>query len=215
MKWIAAFFCSLIFAGAVAAQDAPPTATSAPGAPAAQDWVAQSMTKHAWELGVVAGGGTGLGKSDGTQFAFGGGRGGWILTANHLPGILRGNFEWAVGVLPLYAVLLPGGGGVYGASVRPAIWQWNFTSWQKCAPYVAIVGGTVFTTSNVPPGNTAAVNFTEGLAFGSYMFVKPRRAFSAEATFGHLSNASIGRHNPGYNATFIFTVGYSWYKGGH
>jgi hypothetical protein len=67
----------------------------------------------------------------------------------------------------------------------------------------------------VPPGNTAAVNFTEGLAFGSYMFVKPRRAFSAEATFGHLSNASIGRHNPGYNATFIFTVGYSWYKGGH
>jgi lipid A 3-O-deacylase len=209
MKFIAAFLCSLLLAAAVAAQDAP----AAPAAPEAQDWVAQSLRKHAWELGVLAGGGTGLGKSDGTQFAFGGGRGGWILTGNHLPGILRGNFEWAVDVLPLYAVL-PLASGVYGASIRPAIWQWNFTSWKKSAPYVAIVGGTVFTTSNVPPGNTAAVNFTEGLAFGSYMFVKPRRAFSAEATFGHLSNASIGRHNPGYNATFLFAVGYSWYKGG-
>ena len=212
MKLIATFLCSLILGAAVAAQDAPAAPTVA-AAPVAQDWVAQSLKKHTWELGVVAGGGTGLGKSDGTQFAFGGGRGGWILTGDHLPGILRGNFEWAVDVLPLFAVLPPAS-GVYGASVRPAIWQWNFTSWNKCAPYVAIVGGTVFTTSNVPPGNTAAVNFTEGLAFGTYMFVKPRRAFSAEATFGHLSNASIGRHNPGYNATFLFTVGYSWFKGG-
>src|ERR1700683_2665849 len=100
MKLLAAFLCSLILAAAVAAQDAP----------AAQGWVAQSMTKHAWELGVVAGGGTGLGKSDGTQFAFGGGRAGWILTGNHLPGILRGNFEWAVYVLPLFAVFPPAGG---------------------------------------------------------------------------------------------------------
>jgi hypothetical protein len=209
MKLLAALLCSLILATAVTAQDSP----ASPAPPVAQDWVAQSLTKHTWELGFVAGGGTGLGKSDGTQFAFGGARGGWILTSNHLPGILRGNFEWAVDVLPLFAVLPPAG-GVYGASVRPAIWKWNFTRWQKYAPYVAIVGGTVFTTSNVPPGNTAAVNFTEGLAFGTYMFVKPRHAFSAEATFGHLSNASIGRHNPGYNATFIFTVGYSWFKGG-
>ncbi len=206
MKFIAVMLCSMILAAAVAAQDVPAT-------PESQDWVAQSLRKHTWELGVLAGGGTGLGKSDGTQFAFGGGRGGLILTGNHLPGILRGNFEWAVDVLPLYAVLPPSS-GVYGASIRPAIWQWNFTSWKKYAPYVAIVGGTVFTTSNVPPGDTSVVNFTEGLAFGSYMFVKPRRAFFAEATFGHLSNASIGNHNPGYNATFLFTVGYSWYKGG-
>jgi len=34
MKWIAAFFCSLILVTAAAAQDAPPTARSAPVAPA-------------------------------------------------------------------------------------------------------------------------------------------------------------------------------------
>src|SRR5277367_5248884 len=169
MKWIAVFLCSLILAAAAVAQSPPQATAAPPAAPAAQDWVAQSITKHAWELGFVAGGGTGLGKSDTTQFAFGGARGGLILTGNHLPGILRGNFEWAVEVLPLYAVLPPSS-GVYGASVRPA--------------------------------------------FGTYMFVKPRSAFSFEATFGHLSNASIGAHNPGYNATFLFTVGYSWFKGG-
>ena len=102
MKLLAALLCSLILAAAVAAQDAP---VGPAAAPVAQDWVAQSFKKYTWELGVVAGGGTGLGKSDGTQFAFGGGRAGLILTGNHLPGILRGNFEWAVDVLPLYAVL--------------------------------------------------------------------------------------------------------------
>jgi lipid A 3-O-deacylase len=209
MKFIAVSICGLVLAASATAQNPPPATTVSP------DFQAASLKKDAWELGLLGGAGTGLGKSDGTQFAYGGGRVGLILTGNHLPGILRGNFEWAVDVLPLYAILEPGGGGVYGASVRPAIWQWNFTSWQKWTPYVAIAGGVVFTTSNVPPGNTSTINFTPGLEFGTRMFVKPRHAFFAEANFGHLSNASIGRHNPGYNATFLFTVGYSWFKGGH
>src|SRR6202161_2855872 len=101
MKLLAAFLGCLILVAAVTAQDAP-------AAPVAQDWASQSLTKHAWELGVLGGGGTGLGKSDNTQFAYGGGRVGWILTGNHLSGVLHGNFEWAVNLLPLYAVLPPG-----------------------------------------------------------------------------------------------------------
>ena len=213
MKWITAFFCSLILVGAVAAQDAPAAPAAAAPAPVAQDWVAQSLTRHGWELGILGGGGLGFGKSDNTQFAYGGGRIGWIITGNHLHGVLRGNFEWAVDLLPLYAVLPPSS-AVYGGSFKPVIWQWNFTSWQKMAPYMAIAGGIVFTKSNIPPGDTSPVNFTPQFVVGTHLFVKPRRALFLEGSFGHLSSASLGNHNPGYNGTFLFTVGYSWLKGG-
>jgi lipid A 3-O-deacylase len=188
---------------------------AAAAASAPQDFRAQSLTKGSWELGVLAGGGTGLGKSDNTQFFYAGGRVGYILTGEHLPGMLRGNFEWAVDVLPLYPVLTPNGGAVYGASIKPAIWEWNFTSFKKFAPYVAAAGGVVFSKSNVPPGDTSQINFTPQFVVGSHYFFERKRALFFEGSLGHLSSASLGPHNPGYNVTFVFTVGLSWMKGGH
>lgn len=177
------------------------------------DWVHQSLGQHAIQLGILAGGGTGLGHSDGTQFGYAGGRGGIILSPEFLPGFLRGNFEWAADVLPMY-VVFPPQSAVWGGSIRPVIWQWNFTSGRKIAPYVAAVGGIVFTRQNVPPGDTSQVNFTPGIAFGSNVFVKPHRALFFEGSIAHLSSASLGNRNPGYNVNFFFTVGYSWFKGG-
>jgi lipid A 3-O-deacylase len=206
MKLLTALLFALIAAAAVAAQDAP-------SAPAAQDWVSQSLKRGAWELGVLAGGGTGLGKSSGTQFVYAGGRAGLILTGDHLPGFLHGNFEWAVDVMPLYAVLPPAS-AIYGGSFKPVIWQWNFTSGRRLAPYVAAAGGIVFTKSNVPPGDTSQVNFTPQAVAGTRLFVKRRSALFFEGSLGHLSSASLGNHNPGYNVTLVFTVGYTWFKGG-
>jgi hypothetical protein len=111
-------------------------------------------------------------------------------------------------------VVFPPSGAVWGGSIRPVIWQWNFTSAHKFAPYVAAVGGIVFTRENVPPGDTSQVNFTPGIAFGSNVFVKPHRALFVEGSIAHLSSASLGDRNPGYNVNFLFTVGYSWFKGG-
>jgi lipid A 3-O-deacylase len=207
MKSITALIFGLIATAAVAAQDAP-------SAPAAQDWVSQSLKRGTWELGVLAGGGTGLGKSSGTQFVYAGGRAGLVLTGEHLPGLLHGNFEWAVDVMPLYAVLPPAS-AIYGGSFKPVIWQWNFTRGHKIAPYVAAAGGIVFSKSNVPPGDTSQVNFTPQAVAGTRLFVKPRRALFFEGSLGHLSSASLGNHNPGYNVTLVFTVGYTWLKGGH
>jgi len=50
------------------------SATTAQGLPSS------SLTRGTWELGVFAGGGDGLGKSDNTQFLVAGGRGGLVLT---------------------------------------------------------------------------------------------------------------------------------------
>jgi lipid A 3-O-deacylase len=195
MKLLLGFLWFLVFAAATAAQGLP----------------SDSLTRGTWELAPLIGGGSGLGKSDGTQFFYAGGRGGLVLTGQHLPGFLRGNFEWAIDAMPVYTVITTNG-AVYGGSFKPVIWQWNFTSGQKIAPYVAAAGGIVFTRSNVPPGDTSQVNFTSQLVVGTRVFTKPRRAFFFEGALGHFSNASLGNHNPGYNITLVFTVGYSWLK---
>jgi lipid A 3-O-deacylase len=178
---------------------------------AAQDAASQSLTRGTWELGVFSGGGIGLGKSDNTQFMYAGGRVGRVLTGEHLSGLFRGNFEWAVDLMPMYTVFPPVS-AVYGGSFKPAIWQWNFTSGKKIVPYVAAAGGVVFSRSDVPPGNTSPVNFTSQFVTGAHIFVKPCHAIFFEDAVGHLSSASLGRHNPGYNGLIVFTIGYSWYK---
>lgn len=195
MKLLAQLIAGLVLAAGAAAQNLP----------------ADSLTRSTVELAPFIGVGTGLGKSSGTQFFYLGGRGGLILTGEHLPGFLRGNFEWAVDLMPAYTVFTTNG-AVYGASIKPVIWQWNFTSGQKFAPYVAAAGGIVFTTRNVPPGDTSQVNFTPQFVAGTRIFTKPRRAFFVEGSLGHMSNASLGNHNPGYNVTLVFTVGYSWFR---
>jgi lipid A 3-O-deacylase len=195
MKIFLSMFLTLLFAFAAAAQDLPST----------------SLTRGTWEFGAFAGGGTGLGKSDNTQFFFAGGRVGRVLTHDHLSGWMRGNFEWAVDMMPLYAVFPPQS-AVYGGSFKPAIWQWNFTSGKTFAPYVAAAGGVVFSHSNIPPGDTSYINFTSQGVFGVHIFTRPGRALQFEGAFGHLSSASLGNHNPGYNATFLFSIGYSWFK---
>lgn len=206
MKFLAAVISTMALAAAVAAQDSTPPPTPAPAVP-----LTQSLKDGAIELGAFAGGGTGLGHSDGTQFFYLGGRVGFILTRDHLPGWLRGNFEWAVDVMPVYTVL-PSSGAIYGGSFKPVIWQWNFTRGKKIAPYVAAHGGIVFSTSNVPPGDTSYVNFTSQFVSGAHIFLKPRQALFMETAIGHLSSASLGVHNPGYNISMLFTVGYSWFK---
>ena len=104
--------------------------TRADSAPA---YVSSSVRKGAWDLSVIASGGNGLGFAANTQFVSAGGRLGLILTDEHGTGWRRGNFEWAVEMLPLYTVFTPRR-VVYGGSFVPAMWRWNFTSGKKNCP---------------------------------------------------------------------------------
>jgi hypothetical protein len=201
MRFIAALFVSLLVSAAAPGQNTPVS-----GSPS------RVLTKGTWELGVLAGGGTGLDASDGTQFAYAGGRVGRVLTADHFSGWFRGNFEWAVDLLPDYTVLTPGG-PVYGGSFKPAIWKWNFTNGRDYAPYAAIAGGILFSTENLPPGKTSWVNFSPQASLGTFRFFKSGTALFVEGSYVHHSNARLGTENPGYNASLFFTVGYDWFKG--
>lgn len=187
----------------------------AAGTPAASASSQNALTdgRGTWDLGAFLGGGTGAGKSSDTQFLYAGGRGGLILSPDLLTSTpIHGNFEYAIEVMPVYTVFTPHNGAIYGASIKPIILQWNFTKPRKVIPYVHVAGGVLFTTSDVPPPNTSSINFTPQIGGGVHWFVRPTRSVDFQVDVVHHSNASLGDHNPGYNASVFFSVGYSWYK---
>lgn len=149
------------------------------------------------ELQLWTGGGHGLnGSTSDTGVWNVGARYGWILTAPHGPGLLRGQFEYAVDVVPVFMVVQRGG-TAYGFGLNPFALKWNFTKPRKLVPYVELGGGTLFTNDNVPPG-TSRVNFTSSGALGLH-FPRSKYNWSAELRFMHISNASLANLNPGIN----------------
>jgi hypothetical protein len=128
---------------------------------------------------------------------------GWVLTDAHLPSFLKGRFEYAIDAVPAYLIFQPKN-TAYGIGVNPINLKWNFVQHGRLSPYLELSGGTLFTTSKVPPG-TSSVNFGSGAALGTH-FLGEKRAWSLEARYLHISNAGLGDLNSGVN-TFEIRVG--------
>jgi lipid A 3-O-deacylase len=149
------------------------------------------------ELQVWAGGGHGTNGSQSGDGIFNfGARYGWILTDAHGPGLLRGRFEYAVDVVPVFVVAQKTD-TAYGFGVDPFALKWMFDTRRGTVPYLELGGGTLFTNVRVPPG-TSHVNFTPTGAAGLH-FLRRRYNWSAEVRFMHISNAGLSRPNPGIN----------------
>lgn len=157
------------------------------------------------DLQLWTGGGHGLNGSTASSDVWNvGARYGWILTAPHGPGFLRGEFEYAVDVVPLF-VVVQRKSDAYGIGLNPFALKWNFTKPRRVVPYFEIGGGTLFTNVNTPPG-TSRVNFTTSGALGLH-FLRSKYNWSAELRFMHISNAGLGDLNPGIN-TLQLRIGF-------
>ena len=167
------------------------------------------LEKGASEWGAFVGGGTGFGKRSGTQFAFVGGRWGRVLTAEHGPGWLRGNFEYKIAVFPFVAFLQPPVNS-YGVEFKPVNLAWNFRGNRRVKPYVELGGGLLLTTHDIPV-NTNNVNFSPQGGAGFHFFTAARRAITLETFYKHVSNAGLERRNAGINAALQLTLGYTWF----
>jgi lipid A 3-O-deacylase len=131
------------------------------------------LATNPWELGAFYQGGLGTADRDDFIFSAAGVRLGKVITNPHLPGILRGQFEYAVEVMPYWqsftppphvaetkgvyngqvgTMLEPYGGGTYtGFSITPIILRWNFVPGRRFAPWFQGGGGFVYTTHKYPP----------------------------------------------------------------
>lgn len=149
------------------------------------------------ELQIWTGGGHGTNGSQSGDGVFNiGARYGWILTDAQGPGFLRGRFEYAVDVVPVFVVMQTTN-TAYGLGVNPFALKWNFAAHGSVVPYVDIGGGTLFTNVKVPEG-TSHVNFTTSGALGIH-FLHGKYNWSADVRYMHISNAGISRPNPGIN----------------
>jgi lipid A 3-O-deacylase len=120
------------------------------------------------------------------------------------PGFLRGRFEYAVDVVPVFLVV-QSPKTAYGFGLNPFALKWNFDTHHNVVPYIDIGGGTLFTNNQVPPG-TSRVNFTTSGALGVH-FLRTKYNWSAEVRFMHISNAGLASPNPGIN-TIQFRIGF-------
>jgi hypothetical protein len=157
------------------------------------------------DLQIWTGGGHGLNGSTATTGVWNVGlRYGWILTGPVGPGFLRGQFEFAVDVVPVFLVIQKFD-NAYGFGLNPFALKWNFTKPRKIVPYFELGGGTLFTNDYVPAG-TSRVNFTTSGALGLH-FLRSKYNFNAELRFMHISNASLANLNPGIN-TLQMRIGF-------
>jgi hypothetical protein len=135
---------------------------------------------------------------------------GWILTKPHGPGFLRGQFEYAVDVVPVFWVFEPGG-TAYGGVLDPIALKWDFRERRRVVPYFEMSGGALFTSRDVPPG-IFRVNFASGAAIGLYL---PAGKFnwSAEIRWMHISDAGLTSPNPGVDSIQV-RLGFGAFKHG-
>lgn len=163
------------------------------------------------EVQIWAGGGHSVSGGRSSTGVFNAGlRYGWILTGSHLPGLLRGRFEYAVDAIPVFLVFQPGN-TAYGVSFDPLGLKWNFERHGRVSPYLELCGGTLFTDHNVPSG-TNNVNFTPQAAFGVHI-LGAKHNVSLELRYLHISNAGLATPNPGINTVQV-RLGIGKFSGG-
>jgi lipid A 3-O-deacylase len=125
------------------------------------------------EYGVFTQGGIGLTEGrDNFSFLMVGVQAGKVLTDNVGPGILRGNFEYGVQVIPFWQSYTPTfqrnncvtsatgavscsapftvGGTFTGVSITPILLRWNLKPTKKFAPWAQGGGGVIWTNHKYP-----------------------------------------------------------------
>lgn len=167
-------------------------ATVSLGTVAAQQGPANSLesasTHQSWEYGAIAQVGNGVTDNRNSfHFLMAGAHAGRVLTGNMLPGLLRGNFEYAVEAFPYWqsftpkfqkvSCVQPGAivtcsapytvGGTYtGASITPIILRWNFARHGKFTPWVQGAGGVLWTNHKFPAYGDTTVNLHNNGPYG-------------------------------------------------
>ncbi len=121
---------------------------------------------------------------------------GWILCRPYGPGFLKGRFEYAVDIVPVFMVFQPAN-TAYGAGFNPLNLKWNFATRGQVVPYFELSGGPLFSNHEVPRG-TSSVNFTPSASLGAH-FLRERYNWSLELRYLHISNAGLSKPNPGIN----------------
>ena len=137
---------------------------------------------HPLEYGVLVQGGKGLTQErDDFKFLMAGVHAGKVLTGDIGKGTIRGNFEYAVEVFPIWQSYTPRfqrancvassgpsgiscsplftvGGTFSGASITPIILRWNLAGGRRISPWFQAAGGLLWTNHKYPAFGSPNLN---------------------------------------------------------
>jgi hypothetical protein len=139
----------------------------------AQSAVEAAAKGASWEYGAYFQGGPGLEQRTDYSFLLAGVQLGKVLTPELGHGMFKGNFEYAVQVIPYWESFTPkfqhlvdcpvgaisasqcygpvtGGGTYHGFSITPIVLRWNFTHGHRLMPWAQAAGGMLYTTRKYP-----------------------------------------------------------------
>jgi hypothetical protein len=135
---------------------------------------------------------------------------GRVITTGAARGWRQGSLEYGFDLIPAIVQSRPR--TVFGGGFEPVILRWKSSHHLGLlAPYIELAGGALFSSSNLPPGNTSAVNFTARAGGGIQVFTKRRQALDVGCRWWHVSNANLGVRNPEFNGVQV-GIGYHWFK---
>lgn len=172
LRRLAAVFVLALAASCVPRTEAQSPSPS-PAADPAADPVHALASSRPFEYGAFANGGFGTGNRDTYKFFDLGVHAGKVLSPVFGPGLLRGQFEYGVEIVPFWQAytpqyrrvncyLPPGGydtctgpyptGGTYtGLSITPIILRWNLIHGHRWMPWLQGAGGLIWTNHKFPP----------------------------------------------------------------
>jgi len=182
-----------------------------------------TLETHRNEFGVWAGGSFGLpssipGSRDRSIPALVAVRYGRVLFAGTAAAL-----EYTLDLVPVAVVSGPAGlpevpppgstgrERVYGAGFAPLGFKLFLAPEHRLKPYITASSGAFYFAKQFPVPNSAQFNFLSTGGGGVQFFITPTKAISAEYRIGHLSNANIGKLNPGFNSSVIL-IGFSIFK---
>lgn len=107
----------------------------------------------------------------------------------------------------------------YGAGFSPVGLQLNFRRRNKIQPFAAVNAGLIYFNKSIPDDRTATfpnrfgthLNFATNAGGGVEFASESSSAVTVGYKFQHISNASRGNINPGFNQNILY-VGYTFKK---
>jgi hypothetical protein len=99
----------------------------------------------------------------------------------------------------------------YAFGVAPIGLQGNFRPRKKLQPFIGLALGFLPFTETIPNVTGKKLNFSTAGGGGIEYRLKNKRAITFGYNFYHISNASRGIENPGYDAQLFF-VGYTFFS---
>jgi hypothetical protein len=119
------------------------------------------------------------------------------------------SLQYTLDIFPAAVVFEPervrrGRSTIYGAGLSPLGFKINFGQENWIKPFVGASVGFLYFQEDIPVPHSSRFNFTPEIGLGIQFFLAPKRAATIGYKFHHVSNANIGRRNPGMDSHILY-----------